>query len=162
MSYTVKASTTWGRFAYSMSATFEEIHEPVSKALKKVLEEGGLSVCFRAGGSEAEKALVDGGFMTKEQKRSEVPWTKEAQSVLEMAMLEKLDKLGLEVIQLDFTGEHVIAENKSARAFAERDYEEYQKATPEVQAAMQSFFGVKKDGTREENVAILLKRYVKK
>lgn len=157
----VEVSTTFGRFSYKATAQFSEIEPPLGATLKKVLEDGVASVCFRAGGTEAEKALVDAKFMTKEQKRSEVVWSQAAQDVLESAMTEKMEKLGMK-IDLVFLGEHVITQAaNSPSVLAAKDLEQWKSASPEIQNAMKMFFGVDEKNSDETNLAILAKRYKK-
>lgn len=111
-------SSNFGRFAYSATAELPGVTEPLNTLEKKVLEDGIASICFRAGGSSAEAALVKAGHMAKEAKRAEVPFSEAAQAVLQSAFAAKIAELGLVGLAVTFTGEHEYGETAASRAMA--------------------------------------------
>lgn len=108
---TVKVESNFGRFAYTAETS---IGEEVNEETAALAVEGMQSVCFRAGGSDAEKALETLGFKAKEQKRGDVEFSEKAMAALQKAFDTKIDaickKKGFPGIVIRFTGEHVFGE----------------------------------------------------
>lgn len=120
---TIKFKSNFGRFAYSATT---EIGDEVNDATTKLCVIGVGDCCFRAGGSGAEKALVEGKFMTKDQSRSEVAYSPEAAAVVAQAFNAKLAGIGgVPKITLVVTGEHQYGETQVSRVMATKMYEEY-------------------------------------
>lgn len=104
-------TSNFGRFATSLTCT---VGDEVNAATVALATQGMANVQFRAVASEVEKALIAAGAMTKETKRSEIPFTPANLAIIVAKGQEKLDavaaKEGLPAMLFEVTGEHEYGE----------------------------------------------------
>jgi len=107
--------SNFGRFATALTCT---VGDEVNAATVALATQGLANVQFRAVASEVEKALIAAGAMTKEAKRSAIPFTPANLAIIVAKGQEKLDavckKEGLPSMLLEVTGEHVYGESDGA------------------------------------------------
>lgn len=137
--------TNFGRYGYTLTV---EIGDEVNDATTKlVLGEALPNLGFRAVGSEVEKALVAAKVMTKDTKRSDVPYSLETSKLIAEKAQAKLDafctKEGYPAILFAPTGEHVYGEGQAnSRVVATNVWAGLQQKPDNVFAAGQLLYGI--------------------
>jgi hypothetical protein len=111
--------SNFGQFNYRITAMVgDEVNEQSTNLCIRGLADTG----FRGVASEVEKALVKGGFATKETKRSEIEYSEEASAVIQTTAQSKLDeiatKANLPEMTFEVTGKHEYGDQEQSRVMA--------------------------------------------
>lgn len=137
--------TNFGRYGYTLTVEIgDEVNDGTTKL---VLKEALPNLGFRAVGSEVEKALVAAKVMTKDTKRSDVPYSLETSKLIAEKAQAKLDaictKEGYPAIVFAPTGEHVYGEGQAnSRVVATNFWQGLQTKPDNVFAAGCLLYGV--------------------
>ena len=145
---TITFDSNFGRFGYRITAEVgDDVNQPTANLCIRGLADTG----FRGVASEVEKALVKGGYATKDTKRSEIAYSAEAAEVVGKTAQVKLDeiagKANLPAMTFEVTGEHEYGDQEASRKMATAMWDKVR-----GNAAMLASLGLDEDADEAEGI----------